>query len=167
LAAIETADADDVEFAQKKLLFLSINDPSDQVRYTGYRRLMTSKDAKIRAEGAKGSKDDSVGVRVRVVAEIPTALPADEARPVLQAAVVDLAPSVRAEAALALGKLGKIDPGEVQNLFGDKNPLVVRALISLVKDKKLSVSNEVIEAWKTNPAPSVQSALQALSGGSR
>jgi len=166
LAAIETADADDVEFAQKKLLFLAINDPSDQVRFTGYRRLMSSKDPKIRAEGAKGSKDDSVGVRIRVVAEIAAALPAEEARPFLQAAVVDLSPTVRAEAALALGKLGNIDPGEVQNLFGDKNSLVVKALISLVREKKLNVSKEVIESWSKNPAPSVQTALQTIQRGS-
>ncbi len=167
LAAIEAADADDIEFAQKKLLFLSINDPSDQVRFTGYKRLLGSKEAKIRAEGAKGIKDDSVGVRVRVVAEIPTALSAEEARPVLQSAVVDLSPSVRAEAALALGKLGNIDPGEVQNLFGDKHPFVIKALISLVREKKLTVSAQVIEAWGKNPAPSVKTALQGLRDGAR
>ena len=154
LAATLTADAND-DYQGRKLLWSAINEPSDAVRLESLRRLSYSTIPEFKADGVKGVRDDSVGVRVGLL-EAWAAAPRPEFLPSIRVALRDQAPRVRAAALDALGGAGTPDAKEVP--FDDPDPLVQLAILRLAKSKGLAVPEEARERYRKSPDPKVRAA---------
>ena len=122
----------------RRLLWLAVNDPSDEIRAWSCLRLVQSGTAKYANEGLKGVRDDSVGMRRRLL-ELIRQNPSEAFRPALRLAVADASPTVRAEALLAFTTVpGEVKREEVENTLNDPDPRVQAALTELRKAKPLS-----------------------------
>lgn len=122
----------------RRLLWLAVNDPSDEIRAWSCLRLVQSGMAKYANEGLKGVRDDSVGMRRRLL-ELIRLNPSEAYRPALRLAVADASPTVRAEALLAFAKSpGEVKREEVENTLNDPDPRVQAALAELRKAKSIS-----------------------------
>jgi len=153
------------EYQMRKLLWSAVNEPSDDVRLASGLKLIQSDNPEFRREGYKVIRDDAYGVRTRFAAGLGQR--ADEAgREALLIAVVDMSPSVRAQAVTALGQLPKgIQAGEIDNLWTDSDPRVQDALIALVKAKRLVANPAWLESLKKSPIPAIKLAGDKLSSG--
>lgn len=127
---------------QKRLLWSTVNDPSDSVRAESAWRLITSGKENLAAEGYKAIRDDSNWVRIDLLNRMGLN-PAETHRPALRMAITDLSPRVRAATLAAFAKLpGEVSLDEVANVLQDKFPVVQLALIQLAKAKKLTLPSE-------------------------
>ncbi len=136
LQVVRGADSEN-ELVLRRLLWASVNDPSDAVRGASLVRLLASKDAKARTEALRGVRDESRQVRAVVVQTLPST---EDARNTLRIAVTDEEPAIKASALLGFAKLpGPVDPAEVSTAFNDPIPVVQRALLDLVKAKNLAI----------------------------
>ncbi len=153
------------EYQMRKLLWSAVNEPSDDVRLASGLKLIESDNAEFRREGYKVIRDDAYGVRSRFAAALGRR--ADESgREALLIAVVDVSPSVRAQAVTSLGQLPKgIQAGEIDNLWTDADPRVQDALIALVKAKKLVATPAWLETLKKSPIPAIKLAGDQLGSG--
>lgn len=140
---------------QKRLLWSTVNDPSDAVRAESAWRLITSGNGQLAAEGYKAIRDDSNWVRIDLLNRMRQN-PAEAHRPALRLAVTDLSPRVRTAALSALAtQPGNVDLEEVANTLQDKFPQVQLALIDLAKAKKLTLPASAIESLQASIDPRV------------
>ncbi len=115
----------------KRFLWSAVNDPSDELRAVSCFKLVQSGIAKYVNEGLKGVRDESVGMRRRFLQLIQGA-PSEVFRPALRLAVIDAAPSVRAEALRAFAKLpGAVAKAELGNAPTDPDPRIKTAMSEL------------------------------------
>lgn len=134
LAATRGADMS-VEDVCKRVLWSAVNDPSDEVRAWSCMRLIQSGTAKYVNEGLKGVRDESLGMRRRLL-QLMRAHPLEAHRPALRIAVADVSPTVRADALRAFSALpGEVKPEEIENTLNDPDPRVKAALTELRKAK--------------------------------
>lgn len=134
LAATKGALVSDEEVC-KRLLWSAVNDPSDEIRAWSCMMLIASGNAMFVNEGLKGVRDDSVGMRKRLL-QLLREKPSDTFRPALRLAVADTSPAVRAEALLTFAKIpGQVRAEEVQNTLNDPDPRVKVALAELRRVK--------------------------------
>lgn len=129
----------EVDQVCRRVLWSAVNDESEFVRTTAYLALASSPIENFAAEGRKGVRDDSWGVRL----EVTKKLPATEAnRSVFQIAVTDREPMVRAAALYRFAELpGETKVEEIQNVLSDEDPRVKKALEFLREKKKISGDN--------------------------
>jgi HEAT repeat protein len=134
LAATKGANTG-VDDVCKRLLWSAVNDPSDEVRAWSCLKLIQSGNSKYVPEGNKGVRDESVGMRRRLL-ELLRENPSEAARPALRLAVADTDPTVRAAALRAFAALpGPVERAEVQNTLADPDPRVRQALEALRRAK--------------------------------
>jgi HEAT repeat protein len=163
LAVTENANVQN-PVVQKRLLWSAVNDPSDSVRAMSCWKLIKSGNAKNAAEGYKGVKDDSFGVRRELVDRMG-ADPSPAHRNALRIAVTDLSPSVRAAALRALAtQPGPVTPEEVANVFEDKFPVVQLALLDLAKAKSLALPKSALTTMKASIDARVVQRAQEIDG---
>ncbi|MCX7799105.1 MAG: HEAT repeat domain-containing protein [Fimbriimonadales bacterium] len=156
LAVVEGVDVG-LDAVCRRLLWLSVNDPSDQVRMRSMLRLMQSPKAEFQNEGLKGVRDESRGVRLglaRAFAEIPEALRLRAA----QFLLADSDPTVRAAA------VGPAPAAALESVWGDADPRVQLALAERAKLEELPVPPGALEAWVRSIDPRVARAAQELRG---
>jgi HEAT repeat protein len=163
LAATNLADPK-FELACRRLLWGSVNDPSDAVRAASYLQLFKSTIPKFRDEARKGVSDDSAEVRLEVLKAF-SAKPAEADRATLQQAVTDRSPNVRAAALRGFCKLtGPVTVDEIGNVIKDDHAEVQLALIALAVEKKIQLPAEAVSRLKASSDANVSAAAQALSG---
>lgn len=144
LAVVQGANLE-FELVNRRLLYLAVNDPSEEVRAASYRRLITSPNADFRADGYRGVRDESLYVRLALLDEMAEH-PDPGHRDALRIAVTDARARVRARALLALG--AQSDPvtlPEIENLLADNDPRVQAALVSVAKAQALLLPSETIQ----------------------
>jgi HEAT repeat protein len=116
------------EVVCKRILWSSVNDPSEAVRAESYSRLAQSSLPVFAAEGLKGVRDESWTVRHEVVVALG-ALGKEPYRPAFRAAVADAHPWVRAAALDAMAALpGPVARDEYLNTLTDPHPAVSGAV---------------------------------------
>ncbi len=152
------------DLACRRLLWGSVNDPSDAVRLASYLQLLKAPVAKYRTEARKGVTDDSSFVRLGVLKAISGSI-TEEDRAALQQAVTDKSPSVRAEALRGFAGLpGAVKLEEVENTVKDEHVEVQLALIGLAVKKSLALPAEIVQKLKASANSEVANAAKALSG---
>src|SRR5262249_52084883 len=152
-AVIEYADPQN-EPAMRKLLWTSVNEPSDQVRAMSDEKLIQSTLPNMRVEGLKGVRDDSWWTRVLVLSYLKDH-PLEDARGAVKLALTDSSARVREAALGALSALSTVTLDDVQPCLADPNPYVDRALIRLARDHKLQLPAATIDMLKKSPDASV------------
>jgi HEAT repeat protein len=146
----------------KRLLWSTVNDPSDAVRSESAWKLINSGKAKEAAEGYKAIRDDSVGVRLNLLSRFASN-PGEGHRGAIRIAITDLSPRVRAAALLALSKqTGEVALDEIANTLEDKYPIVQLALLDLAKAKSLSLPANAAQALKASIDPRVVEGAKGL-----
>lgn len=136
LAVTKAANVGNEEVC-KRLLWSAVNDPLDELRAMSSYRLIQSGKANYVTEALKGIRDDSVGMRRRLL-ELLRANPIEGARPALRLAVADTSPEIRAEALRTFAAWpGAVRREEVENAFRDQDPRVIAALSELRQAKGL------------------------------
>ncbi len=152
LAVVEGVDPG-MEQVCRRLLWLSVNDPSDEVRARSMLRLMASGKPEFQNEGVKGVRDESRGVRLALaqeLAQVPEALRVRVAQYLLS----DSDATVRAAAAASA-------PAQaLEAAWKDTDPRVQLALARRAKAQGLEVPEEAREAWSRSPDPRVAEAAR-------
>lgn len=155
------ADADH-SLANRRLLWLAVNDPSEQIRSETYVKLLSCSDAEIRTEALNGVRDESDVVQ-RAVLEHIIDNPESEFRRALQVAVIDRNPEIRA---LALDgfrtQSGPVELGEIQNVLTDSDHRVQLALVRLAVEKSLVLPEETVGMLNNSPHPGVREEAERL-----
>lgn len=154
LAVVDGVDVG-LDSVCRRLLWLSVNDPSDEVRLRSALRLMQAAKPEFQNEGLKVVRDESRGVRLglaRMLAEVPEALRLR----VSQFLVADSDPSVRAAA------VSSVPAAALEAAWSDADPRVQASLARRAKLEGLSVPAAVLEAWLQSPDPRVAQAAKEL-----
>lgn len=154
LAVVRNVDPN-IDQTAKRLLWVSVNDPSDEVRLQSYLKLMQSDDAKMQAEGIKAVRDDSIGVRIALTRNWET-VPASMRRTVAQYLLSDPTPVVRAAAVF------RAQPDDLAQVWQDKDPRVHRALLLRAKNDGLPVPSDALSALRASPDPEVLKLLNEV-----
>lgn len=158
--AIQVIDPKDGDAMRQYALWHAVNDPSDAVRAAAYLKLVSAPDAALRTEGFKGIKDDSVGVRLRLLAAF-AANPSEDDRAALQSAITDRSARVRSAALAAFAALPKkATTDEITNVLTDRNPLVQLALAQFAKKTGMQLPQETLDLLKNSPDPKVRLELE-------
>jgi HEAT repeat protein len=119
----------------RRLLWSAVNDPSDEIRAWSCLKLIQSGKPQFANEGLKGVRDESAGMRLRLL-ELFREAPSEAFRPALRLAVTDSSPVVRAMALRAFATLpGAVEVAEVENTLNDPDPRVKASLVELRKAK--------------------------------
>lgn len=148
----------------RRLFWTSVNDVSDEVRSLAYLRLIDSREIKYRAEGYKGMRDDSPGVRARVIRGVRTKGGSlDEVRSLLRLAVTDPVADVR-EAALEAfaGLQGSVELSDLGNASNDKSSRVRLAFIDVVVAKKVQLPAALVSELQTSPNARIRESAKRL-----
>lgn len=139
----------------QRLTFASVNDPSDAVRAAACIQLLKTGDMAVRPDGLRGLNDDSERVRFEVAHwMVGKAKPSDLAA--MRQALTTASAPVRAEVlgALATGpsplKIEDIEPALM-----DSRPVVQRALLALVRVKKLALPADAVASLKASIDPNI------------
>jgi len=123
----------------KRLLWSAVNDPSDELRALSCFRLIQSGKANFVSEGLKGVRDDSVGMRRRLL-ELLRETPIESARPALRLAISDTSPEVRADALRTMAAWpGPVPRADYESVLNDRDPRVQAALAELRQSKGVDV----------------------------
>lgn len=155
LAISRLADVDHT-LANRRLLWLAVNDPSEQIRSETYLKLLDCSDPDIRAEALNGVRDESLVVQAAILRHIASN-PKPEFRRAVQIAVIDRNPVVRAHALDAFAAMpGEVELGEIENVLSDSDPRVQMALIRLAMSKSLSLPTETLGMLNNSPDPGVR-----------
>ena len=163
LAVTKGADVSE-EYVCNKLLYSQVNDVSDAVRAWSSLRLINSPIASFKAEGYKGVRDDSRGVRIEILQELAKN-PSEAHRQALRIAVADSDPGVRAAALDAFAKMpGDISNDEIANTLHDKHPWVQKALVELALAKKMSLPKETVMELQSSVDENVAKEAKGLAG---
>lgn len=158
----EVADAND-ESLSKRLLFVAFNDVSDSVRIAAARKLLTSKDARTRAETLKLVRDDSVFVATSVLQMLSSSTdPAD--LDAIRLALVDRRPLVQACALLTgAARQGDWTVDDVRPTFKSTDLRVQEALLKFAAAWPKAVPSDVLgkiasgnDAWLAERAKRIQ-----------
>ena len=152
------------EYVCSKLLYSSVNDPSDAVRAWSNVKLTMSPLESFKNEGYKGVRDDSREVRILLLQQL-AAHPSETHRQALRIAVADSDPEVRANALTAFGTMaGAVSVEEIANTLHDRHAWVQRALVELALTKKLSLPKETLLALQSSSDESVAKMAKELGG---
>jgi len=128
------------------------------VRLESLRRLSYSTVKEFQAEGMKGVRDDSVGVRVGLL-KAWAATPRKELLPAIRLALTDRYARVRAAALEALAASpDPIDPKDLTPAFSDPDPQVSLAVLRLAKAKSVAIPAEALDRWRKSPDPRLRTA---------
>ncbi len=161
LAATQFADPADQE-AMRRVLWSSVNEPSDMVRAWSNLKLTQSTLAEFSKEGYKGVRDDSIGARV-ILLNLWSSSPNEAQRPSIRLALKDASPAVRAAAVRAIGALEAAPTDEdLGSLYKDEQPDVLLELVQLAKRKGIKLPDDTLRAVKNSPDPRVVQAGKEL-----
>lgn len=142
----------DNDLVLRRIQYLAVNDPSEQIRLAAAVRMIQSSDDKLRREGLRLVKDESPLVRLGIVAAI---LDPNEpaAREALRIAVIDRDPRVRAAVLASLKSAKTVDPDEIANTFQDSDPRVWAALLDLQRSKKITLPAATLQKMRDSGIP--------------
>ena len=151
LAVAKSAPLDN-DLVLRRIQYLAVNDPSEQIRLAAAVRMIQTSDDKLRREGLRLVKDESPLVRLGVVAAIVD--PNEPAsREALRIAVIDRDPRVRAAVLASLKSAKSIDPDEMANTFQDGDPRVWSALLDLHRAKKITLPAATLQKMRDSGIP--------------
>jgi HEAT repeat protein len=140
---------------RRQILYTAVNDTSDLIRATAYKKLLAAADAPTRAEGAKGARDEGLNTRLEVV-EAMGANPTEEWRNALRTAVVDSSAQVRAAAIRAIAKLPNgVKVEEIENTLGDKHPWVQLALLDIAENNGFKLPESTLKEMEQSSFPGI------------
>lgn len=162
----EVADPND-EALSKRLLFLAFNDVSDSVRLAATRKLLQSKESRVRAETLKLVRDDSVYVATSVLKLLADQTDAADLD-AIRLALVDRRPLVQA-CGLLVGaqRAGDWTTDDVRPTFKSTDPRVQEALLTFAVARPKTVPSEVLEKIASgNDAWLAERAKRILGSGS-
>ncbi|MBL8069063.1 MAG: hypothetical protein JNM28_11485 [Armatimonadetes bacterium] len=151
----------------RRLLYLAVNDASEDIRATCYTKLLDAKDAALVGEALKGVKDESRLVRLAILAKI-MAKPDEKYRATYRIAVLDKDPVVQALVLKAFSQLPEpVELGEVANTVGSPAIPVQLALLQLAQSKQFKLPAEELARLAASPEKAVSDLAKKLQGGTR
>jgi|GEM_PF-5157778 len=156
LTAVNLIEITD-EAAMKKVLFNSVNDPSDLVRATACERLLLCNFPDLQTQGLRGFTDDSWWVRNEILSWIGNGggSPAI-ARDAIVSSLNSLDPRIASSALKALGTYQQSPTlPELGNTLNDIHPLVQFALEELALKKSIQLQPSTIQELSTSVDPKV------------
>jgi hypothetical protein len=149
----------------RRLLFLAVNDPSEDIRAICYTQLLTTKDDAILKEALTGIKDESRLVRLAILSRT-MATPDEKFRSMYQTAILDKDPTIQALVLKAFSQLPEaVVLGEVSNVVGSKSEPVQLALLQLAQAKSIALPGEELSRLVESPNKSIRDLAQKLKGG--
>ncbi|MBS1706889.1 MAG: HEAT repeat domain-containing protein [Armatimonadetes bacterium] len=159
LAVVKNADPQ-YELVSRRLLYASVNDPSEEIRALATEKLIRRAGADVQIEAAKNLKDESPWVR-RTLLQSLAKDPVLSMRQPIVAALKDSVASVQSEAIRALCAMTQpITAEELVPVLKSIDPRVHSALLSLVTGKKLAVSPEIKQVLLNSADPAVRAEAQ-------
>lgn len=127
------------ELFARRLIFMGVNDSSEAVRVACLTQLLDSQLDRFRSEAHRGIRDESVAVRLELLAKVASRKNEVD-RPMLQLAMTDSDPTVLAAALVAYAQQpGSVSPGEVQTAFKTDSVVVAHRLLQLSLIKKFEI----------------------------
>lgn len=140
---------------RRQILYTAVNDTSDLIRATAYKKLLASTESQTRTEGAKGVRDEGLNTRLAVV-EAMEASPTEEWRNALRTAVVDPSAQVRAAAIRAIAKLPNgVKVEEIENTLGDNHPWVQLALLDIAENNGFKLPESTLKEMEQSTFPGI------------
>lgn len=155
----------DSTLSGRRLLFLAVNDSSEDIRAICYTKLLTAKDQTLVSEALSGIKDESRLVRLAILSRL-MAKPDEKYRATYRVAVLDKDPVVQALVLKAFSQLpDPVELGEIANVVGNKSPLVQIALLQLADSKKITLPAEELNRLAASEDKTVSELAKKLIGG--
>lgn len=161
------ADLDaNVSLSARRLLFLAVNDSSEQVRAVSYARLLESKDAAILDEALRGIRDDSRTVKLTILNKIET-MPDEKFRGALRIGVLDRSPEIQAAVLTAFQKMPEaVSFNEISNTVGSQSEAVQLALLRLAESKSIALPKPELDRLAQSRNATISGIAKRLGGGS-
>ena len=131
----------------ERLTFFMVNDPCEAVRLLCL-KILAANSATPKEKILGTLADDSPTLREQIPATLGPSHPL--LREVLQKMVVDQDPYVRVSALRGLAALGKVQDGEIQNVFTDKHPAVQLALLDGAKKGAWKLPADTLDKLKAS-----------------
>lgn len=151
----------------RRLLYLAVNDPSEDIRATCYTKLVGSKDESLVSEALKGVKDESRLVRLAILAKI-MAKPDEKFRATYRVAVLDKEPVIQALVLKAFSQLpDPVELGEVGNTVGSNSVAVQLALLQLAEAKGIKLPADELSRLAASSEKAVSDLAKKLQGGGK
>lgn len=124
-----------MDLANRRLLFVAVNDPVEAVRIAAYRRLLTEGLDEFKAEAMKGVREESPYVRSEILKTMG-AKPVPAFRRYVLLGLGDRDPRVRLEAISALGKQpGSLKREELESVLSDPDEEVKASARALAQSR--------------------------------
>lgn len=161
------ADLDaNVSLSARRLLFLAVNDSSEQVRAISYGRLLESKDAAILDEALRGIRDDSRFVKLTILNKIEI-MPDEKFRAALRIGVLDRSPEIQAAVLAAFQKMPEaVSFGEISNVVGSQSEAVQVAMLRLAEAKSIALPKPELDRLAQSNNATISGIAKRLGGGS-
>ncbi len=150
----------------RRLLFLAVNDSSEDVRAECYRQLLDSQDAAVLDEALRGIRDESRLVKLTIISRIK-AQPDEKFREALRIGMLERQPEIQAAVLEAFALLPETTNfGEVSTAAGSDDPQVQLALLRLADAKGVVLPEPELERLAQSPNPQIAELAKKLKGGS-
>jgi len=155
-----------VSLSARRLLFLAVNDSSEQVRAISYGRLLESKDAAILDEALRGIRDDSRLVKITILNKIEI-MPDEKFRAALRIGVLDRSPEIQAAVLNAFQKMPEpVSFGEISNVVGSQSEAVQVAMLRLAEAKSIALPRPELDRLAQSNNVTISGIAKRLGGGS-
>lgn len=156
----------DFGLSGRRLLFLAVNDSSEDIRAVCYTRLLESKSESLLSEALSGIKDESRLVRLAILSRL-MAKPDEKFRGTFRIAVLDKDPLVQSLVLVAFSQLPEpVEIAEISNVIGSKSNLVQIALLQLATAKKIKLPAVELARLAQSDDKNVSDLAKKLQGGS-
>lgn len=150
----------------RRLLFLAVNDSSEDVRAECYRQLFDSPDAAVLGEALRGIRDESRLVKMSIIERIK-AQPDEKFREALRIGMLEREPEVQAAILEAFALLPEpTNFGEVSTAAGSSDERVQLALLNLAVAKGVVLPGPELDRLAQSPNPQIAEIAKKLRGGS-
>ena len=144
------------EIVNRRLMWYSVNDPSEEIRINSYIKLIQSPLAEYQKEGYKGIRDESIWVRAQLL-DYMKKNPSDNHRNAIRLAVTDVNAFVRSKALEAFASMdGSVEIAEFENTLADKDPRIQKTLLRLANKKNLSLPEKSLSQLKESASNKVK-----------
>lgn len=158
LAVTKSADASFAEVRQK-LLWSTVNEPSDAVRRESFFKLWPGPNDPIGNADSLGLKDDSFGVRIAILDRMGGD---DRFKNLVTAALADKVPWVRSAAVDSLARMNGVTWESIRILVGERDLDVLRSVALLARKHSVALPSELWDRMATGPDALTQQIIREI-----